>query len=132
MLHKKIDFQPQLGKIHWSTILKTSFMALCHLTNAVSCHPGQKNSLTSQRCCTHTMPTVMSSPLPLKMNLSYAVKTSLSLSIERWKILHRTHEGHIGIRKCQHQTCQCVYGPGIYADIKCMVKAYATFQLHCP
>ena len=47
---------------------------------------------------------------------------------EREKMLHRIHEGHQGITKCQHRAQHCVYWPGINQDIKCMVESCVT----CP
>ena len=52
--------------------------------------------------------------------------------LEREKVLKSIHEGHMGISKCQFHARQCVYWPGINADIKQMVEACATCQWHCP
>ena len=51
---------------------------------------------------------------------------------EREKVLASIHEGHMGISKCQYRARQCVYWPGINADIKRMVEACATCQRHRP
>ena len=51
---------------------------------------------------------------------------------ERKKVLASIHEGHMGISKCQYRARQCVYWPGINADIKRMVEACATCQRHHP
>ena len=50
------------------------------------------------------------------------------LPVEREKILHRIHEGHQGITKCQYGAQHCVYSPGINQDIKHMVESCATCQ----
>ena len=47
---------------------------------------------------------------------------------EREKILHRIHEGHQGITKCQYRARHCVYWPGINQDIKRIVESCATCQ----
>ena len=52
--------------------------------------------------------------------------------LEREKVLKSIHEGHMGISKCQFRARQCVYWPGINADIKRMVEACTTCQQHCP
>ena len=52
--------------------------------------------------------------------------------LEREKILHAIHEGHMGITKCQYHARQCVYWPGINEDIRKMVEACPTCQCHCP
>ena len=52
--------------------------------------------------------------------------------LEREKVLKSIHEGHMGISKCQFRARQCVYWPGINADIKRMVEACATCQRHRP
>ena len=51
---------------------------------------------------------------------------------ERGKVLESIHDGHLGISKCQFQARQCVYWPGINADIRKMVEACPTCQRHCP
>ena len=51
---------------------------------------------------------------------------------ERGKVLESIHEGHLGISKCQFRARQCVYWPGINADIRKMVEACPTCQLHRP
>ena len=51
---------------------------------------------------------------------------------ERGKVLESIHEGHLGISKCQFRARQCVYWPGINADIRKMVEACPTCQRHCP
>ena len=51
---------------------------------------------------------------------------------ERGKVLESIHEGHLGISKCQFRARQCVYWPGINADIRKMVEACPTCQQHCP
>ena len=38
--------------------------------------------------------------------------------LEREKVLKSIHEGHMGISKCQFHARQCVYWPGINANIK--------------
>ena len=38
--------------------------------------------------------------------------------VEKEKILHKIHEGHQGITKCQYRAQQCVYWPCINQDIK--------------
>ena len=52
--------------------------------------------------------------------------------LEREKVLKSIHEGHMGISKCQFHARQCIYWPGINANIKRMVEACATCQRHCP
>ena len=52
--------------------------------------------------------------------------------VEREKILHKIHEGHQGITKCQYRARHCVYWPGINQDIKRMVESCATCQRHRP
>ena len=52
--------------------------------------------------------------------------------LEREKVLKSIHEGHMGISKCQFHARQCIYWPGINADIKQMVEACATCQRHHP
>ena len=51
---------------------------------------------------------------------------------ERGKVLESIHEGHLGISKCQFRAKQCVYWPGINADIRKMVEACPTCQRHRP
>ena len=51
--------------------------------------------------------------------------------VEREKILHKIHEGHQGITKCQYRAQHCVYWPGINQDIKHMVESCATCQQQC-
>ena len=51
---------------------------------------------------------------------------------ERGKVLESIHEGHLGISKCQFRARQCVYWPGINADIRKMVEACPTCQRHHP
>ena len=52
--------------------------------------------------------------------------------VEREKILHKIHEGHQGITKCQYRARHCIYWPGINQDIKRMVESCATCQRHRP
>ena len=47
---------------------------------------------------------------------------------KREKMLHKIHEGHQGISKCQYQARHCVYWPGINQDIKRTVESCATCQ----
>ena len=54
------------------------------------------------------------------------------LPSERGKVLESIHKGHLGISKCQFQARQCVYWPGINADIRKMVEACPTCLRHCP
>ena len=51
---------------------------------------------------------------------------------ERGKVLESINEGHLGISKCQFRARQCVYWPGINADIRKMVEACPTCQRHRP
>ena len=51
---------------------------------------------------------------------------------ERGKVLESIHEGHLGISKCQFRARQCVYWPGINANIRKMVEACPTCQRHRP
>ena len=59
-------------------------------------------------------------------------KALIILPLEREKVLKSIHEGHMGISKCQFHARQCIYWPGINANIKRMVEACATCQQYCP
>ena len=51
---------------------------------------------------------------------------------ERENILQATHEGYVGIGKCQNRAGHCIYWPGINADIKHLIESFPTCQCYCP
>ena len=46
------------------------------------------------------------------------------------EMLHKIHEGHQGITKCQYRAWHCIHWPGINHDIKCIVESCAISQWH--